>query len=158
MSDADKKRQRLAAFLRGQAFVVLTCNGNDPSPHGPFEAWAYRGPLDFATAQPVKFGVGESPIDAVAALDDLLTPEEAEIGRTANPTDADLTDRELATILAALRFHQDENLHGDGVADKAIEEIATDGGRFTPLSSKEVGTLCEKLNCGHEPRDQQDPR
>ena len=155
MSDADNRWQHLPSFLRGQTFVVLTCNGSDPSPHGPFEAWAYRGPLDFAVAEPVKFGVGESPIDAAVALDDLLVPEEAKLGEGVNSTNPGLTDRELATVLAALRFHQDENLHSDGVADKAIEEIATDGGRLTPLSSEEVGDLCEKLNCGHEPRYQQ---
>jgi len=55
--------------------------------------------------------------------------------------------RELATILAALRFHQDENLQaGRYVPDQFIKEIATDGGLFRPLNSQEVGKLCERLN------------
>ena len=58
-------------------------------------------------------------------------------------------DRELATILAALRFHQAENLQGMGeILDQAIREIATDTGKLTPLDFHEVEDLCEKLNCG----------
>jgi len=55
--------------------------------------------------------------------------------------------RELATILAALRFHRDENLQGGrDIADQFIKEIATDGGLFKPLNSQEVSKLCERLN------------
>jgi hypothetical protein len=55
--------------------------------------------------------------------------------------------RELATILAALRFHQDENLQGTrDIPDQFIKEIATDGGLFKPLGFQEVGKLCERLN------------
>jgi hypothetical protein len=55
--------------------------------------------------------------------------------------------RELATILAALRFHQDENLQGGRyIPDQFIKEIATDGGLLNPLSFEEVGKLCERLN------------
>ena len=55
--------------------------------------------------------------------------------------------RELATILAALRFHQDENLQGGrDIPGQSIKEIATDGGLFKPLTFKEVGKLCERLN------------
>jgi len=57
-------------------------------------------------------------------------------------------DRELATILAALRFHQAENLQGSGgIPDQAICGIATDMGRLAPLDFYEVDDLCEKLNC-----------
>ena len=56
-------------------------------------------------------------------------------------------DRELATILAALRFHQTENLQGAGeIPDQFIREIATDGGRLSPLRCQEVDDLCERLN------------
>jgi hypothetical protein len=56
-------------------------------------------------------------------------------------------DRQLATILAALRFHQAENLQGDaGMADRAIEEIATDAGKLTALDFEEVEGLCRMLN------------
>jgi hypothetical protein len=54
--------------------------------------------------------------------------------------------RELATILAALRFHQDEHLQGQqGIADSRIREIASDGGIVKPLNFDEVTALCEKL-------------
>ena len=71
-----------------------------------------------------------------------------------------VNDRQLATILAALRFHQAENLQGGaGIPDRAIEEIATDGGRSTPLDFDEVEDLCHRLNTGevgHHPTDDQD--
>ena len=55
--------------------------------------------------------------------------------------------RELATILAALRFHQDENLQGGrGIADQKIGVIATDGGKLAPLDFDEVDRLCQCLN------------
>lgn len=62
--------------------------------------------------------------------------------------------RELATVLAALRFHQDENLQGrGGIPDVAIKEIATDGGRLRSLTFDEVSRLCERLNlCNTRPK------
>ena len=143
-----KQTQSLSAFLRARAFVVLTCNARDPSPHGPFEAWAYRGPLEFSLAETVVFGAGQTPADALAALDGLLRSRESSFGRT-NPKPLCIDDRERGTILAALRFHQDENLQGRrGIADLHLREIATDGGRLKPLNYDEVGRLCERLNCG----------
>ena len=60
-----------------------------------------------------------------------------------------LTPRELATVLAALRFHQAENLQGDSdIPDQFIRSIATDVGRFTPLSGEEIDVLCIRLNRG----------
>lgn len=57
--------------------------------------------------------------------------------------------RELATILAALRFHQNENLQGgQRILDHFIKEIATDGDHLKPLSFHEVSDLCESLNTG----------
>ena len=58
-----------------------------------------------------------------------------------------ITRRELATILAALRIHQDENLQdGRKNPDAAIDDIATDAGALLPLDFQEVGKLCERLN------------
>jgi len=55
--------------------------------------------------------------------------------------------RELATILAALRFHQDENLRvGPDIPDEAIKDIATDSGSLKPLNFKDVSRLCERIN------------
>ena len=57
-------------------------------------------------------------------------------------------ERQLATTLAALRFHQDENLQGKPVIpDEVINEIASDNGRLIPLDFNETGVLCERLNC-----------
>jgi hypothetical protein len=57
--------------------------------------------------------------------------------------------RELATILAALRFHQDENLQGGcEIQDQSVREIATDCGRLKPLTFEEVSDLCERMNLG----------
>jgi hypothetical protein len=62
-----------------------------------------------------------------------------------------IDQRELATILAALRFHQDENLQGTQVIlDKCIREVAMDGGMLNPLSHQEVDELCQRLNLGAE--------
>jgi len=60
-------------------------------------------------------------------------------------------ERELATILAALRFHQDENLRiYPDIADQAIKDIATDCGSFTSLDFDDVSRLCERINLGVE--------
>jgi hypothetical protein len=59
----------LSRFLKKDGFVILTRNDGDPSPQGPFEAWAYHGPLDFQIATPVTFGVGTSVPDAIDALE-----------------------------------------------------------------------------------------
>lgn len=59
-------------------------------------------------------------------------------------------DRELATILAALRFHQDENLQVRNIPDQAIKDIATDCGSLEPMNFDEVGKLCERINAGEE--------
>ncbi|CAM4193970.1 hypothetical protein NOLU111490_12290 [Novosphingobium lubricantis] len=51
-------------------------------------------------------------------------------------------DRELATVLAALRGHQRRTCPPD------LLDIATNGGRYVPLTSEEIDGLCERLNCG----------
>jgi hypothetical protein len=62
----------LNRFLKKDGFVILTRNDGDPSRSGPFEAWAYRGPLDLEVATPVTFGVGASVHDAIDALEHQL--------------------------------------------------------------------------------------
>jgi len=59
--------------------------------------------------------------------------------------------RELAVILAALRFYQNENL-GDGsdVGREAIKDIATDCGSLRPLDFEGVDRLCERINTCYE--------
>jgi hypothetical protein len=59
--------------------------------------------------------------------------------------------RELATILAALRFHQDENLrNASDIPDEAIKDIATDCGSLKPLNFNGVNKLCERINTCYE--------
>ena len=60
--------------------------------------------------------------------------------------------RELATILAALRFHQEENLQGGrDIPGQFVKEIATDGGLLKALGFHEVAALCERLNADEDP-------
>jgi len=67
--------------------------------------------------------------------------------------------RELATILAALRFHQDENLQGGcEIQDQPVREIATDCSQWKPLTFEEVNTLCERMNLSENAVDWHDCR
>ena len=143
---------RLDAFLH-QGFTVLAMNRHDPHPGMPFEAWAYQGPLDFESATPLVFGLGASGFDALSSLDKLLAGH----GERSPAPDHNrqvpllVDDRELSTILAALRFHQVENLQGaDDIPGQAIRQIATDVARLEALDCEEVDRLCERLNLGAE--------
>lgn len=51
-------------------------------------------------------------------------------------------DRELSTVLAALRYWQREGWRSEGHE----HDIATDGGRYDPLTPGEIDDLCETLN------------
>lgn len=68
-AQAKSAQPNLSRFLKKDGFVILTRNDDDPSRQGPFEAWAYRGPLDLRAATPVTFGVGMSVPDALDALE-----------------------------------------------------------------------------------------
>jgi len=146
----------LGRLLKKNGFATLTHNAGDPSKHGPFETWAYQGPLDLQKAAPVTFGVGLSVQDSLEALELQLKGSGGQSGssktvsQTADgPIHLCVDRRELATILAALRFHQDENLQDDRKnPDATIDDIATDCGALLPLGFKEVGELCERLNTG----------
>ena len=62
----------LSRFLKKDGFVILTFNEGDPSRLGPYEAWAYQGPLDLRAARPVTFGVGVGIPESLAALEHQL--------------------------------------------------------------------------------------
>jgi hypothetical protein len=100
-------------------------------------------------------------LDALCALEGQVAPGNPDqaVGSTQDQDEAitlAVTRRELATVLAALRFHQDENLqHGTGIWDEPTQEIATQGGLFDALSSEEIDALCERLSLGEEPVDWQ---
>lgn len=54
-----------------------------------------------------------------------------------------MTARELATVLAALRYWQEaETVPG------RLHCIATNGDQYNPLTDDEIDTLCERLNHG----------
>jgi hypothetical protein len=62
--------------------------------------------------------------------------------------------RELATILAALRFHRDENLQGESqIPDLVIRDIASDGGTLVPLDFTQIGQLCQRMGAGDGAKD-----
>jgi len=64
-----RPQEYLISFLEEGGFVVLGRNRQDPHPKSEIEAWAYQGPLDFKSAKPVTFGLGEDYRDALQALD-----------------------------------------------------------------------------------------
>jgi hypothetical protein len=153
----------LLEFLARRGFVVVTHGGKE------HEAWAYEGPLDFDFAAPIRFGLGNTPIDALKALDwqlakmakALPAPMAAPLPPTCpasspkhhRPDQLQVDARELATILAALRFHQDENLQGRSeIADLTIKDIATDGKTLQALSFQEIDALCQRFNTGTKVR------
>jgi len=53
-----------------------------------------------------------------------------------------LNQRELATVLAALRYWQREGLNSSGHE----QEIATNEGEFPSLNAMEIDALCERIN------------
>lgn len=67
--------------------------------------------------------------------------------QTAKPRNAprlvSIDDRELSTLLAALRNWQ-QTYH----KPLEIEEIATNGGECDPLDNDEIDALCIRINCG----------
>lgn len=55
-----------------------------------------------------------------------------------------LTEHELATVLAALRYWQ-RNSKKSATPEW---DIATSAGEFDPLTDGQIDTLCERLNLG----------
>lgn len=68
----------------------------------------------------------------------------------------EVDSRELATILAALRYYQRTGVCLDGGTGELIipeeeRDVATDGDTLEPLDEKEIDTLCESINCEPSP-------
>ena len=59
-----------------------------------------------------------------------------------------ISERETATILAALRYWQREGSMSAGYE----RDIETDFDRLKPLSAEEVDALCERINCSDDGR------
>jgi hypothetical protein len=64
------------------------------------------------------------------------------------PRRAYFTARELATVLAALRYWQREGQSGNSVDTEPEQDVATNGGTLEPLAEDEIDALCERLNRG----------
>ena len=56
-----------------------------------------------------------------------------------------MTARELATVLAALRYYQNSPSIGE---PSYVNDIATGNGAFEHMTADEIDDLCEKLNLG----------
>ena len=57
----------------------------------------------------------------------------------------ELTDREVSTILAALRLWQGA-VNGMLPQPPALVELASDDGRYPSLTGAEIDELCEQIN------------
>lgn len=57
-----------------------------------------------------------------------------------------LTNQELNTILAALRFYQDEGMCEPDNRSDGIHDIATNGNADISMDLEGIDALCEKLN------------
>lgn len=57
-----------------------------------------------------------------------------------------LTKREAATVLAALRYWQHDRQVRPAEIASQFDMIANDCERLKPLKTKEIDVLCEKIN------------
>lgn len=85
---------------------------------------------------PVPSKIG-ADLEHIAAL--------ARTARNALP-DPEFTPAETAAILAGLRLYEIAAQRAD--FPPGLEDIATDGGAFAPLSAAQTDELCERINCG----------
>jgi hypothetical protein len=57
-----------------------------------------------------------------------------------------LNDAQHATVLAALRFYQQDGLRDRATRFPLIEDIASNSGQVKPLRSTQIDALCKSLN------------
>ena len=75
---------RVCQRLRKGHFAVLTINPRNPR-NERYEAWLYKGPLNFQEAEPVRFGLGSDPSAALDALNyQLSRPRNSSSARPRN--------------------------------------------------------------------------
>ncbi|MBT9385488.1 hypothetical protein KM176_16560 [Pseudooceanicola sp. CBS1P-1] len=72
--------------------------------------------------------------------------DEARADANEDTARAMLSEQELATVLAALRFYQEKGMGDPENRSDAIHEIATDCGSCISLDASGIDDLCEKLN------------
>jgi len=63
----------------------------------------------------------------------------------------ELNEQEHATILAALRYYQENDQGEPNSRSNAIDDIATNGDEVISLDSVGIDDLCERLNCDTKP-------
>jgi hypothetical protein len=63
-----------------------------------------------------------------------------------------VSEKEHATILAALRFYQ-AYFSGSYLFGPSLMEIATNGYTLTPMSGEEIDQLCQRINTEYEEID-----
>jgi hypothetical protein len=54
--------------------------------------------------------------------------------------------RELNTVLAALRFYQEQGQCDSAKRSESIGDVATNGGHTQALTGNEIDELCERIN------------
>jgi len=95
--------------------------------------------------------VNEALEDAIdAARIEELTVEDVECRLVDDDSKVSLSDEELGTVLAALRFYQEKGQDNPGNRSSHIHDIATDIGRVTSLDKEAIDQLCERLNSKRE--------
>lgn len=62
-----------------------------------------------------------------------------------------LNDRQHATVLAALRYYQIQNIRDPYSISWDLRQIADNCGQVVPLDDKEIDELCERLNATPSP-------
>jgi hypothetical protein len=74
--------------------------------------------------------------------------DELSLQRSHRNTVVDPLRAELNTILAALRYYQENGQGEPANRSDAIHYIATDGGKEISLDEDGINELCERLNLG----------
>lgn len=119
-------------FIIGRADEGTT--GYAPLPeHGGFDSYGDAA----LKAEAMNKSLGLDPIDAITIV--------AGTQRKPEPEPEKLAGRELATVLAALRYWQESS------SPRRKMPVDFDGGEHfadeTPLDEGEIDALCERLNC-----------
>jgi hypothetical protein len=128
--------KQLQRFLDDKGFIVIGQNQHDPHPDQPFEAWAYHGPLDFQSAVPVTFGQGQTPMEALCALDEQLDethPKEKTIQPPVSHLIASPPPESGTEPLWRIIYTIDVNAPDAGKAALAIHEIMKDPESWDPV-------------------------
>ena len=134
--DALNDTEQLRRFLADTGFIVLGENQHDPHLDQPFEAWAYCGPLDFQSAEPVTFGHGSTLLEALTALDEQLSysqPQEKPIKPPVSHLIAPPPRESGRQPLWRVIYTIDVNASDAGKAALAVHKIMKDPESWAPV-------------------------